>query len=113
MQFTLIATIFAAVSVSALPQLNGDAGTRSSAIESCAADHKTSCCDASSASEGFLSNILGGACSITNFNVPVLAVGGLSGPQCNNGNTFCCPTLQDVSRTKPSLMNRRENRILI
>jgi hypothetical protein len=66
-------------------------------VASCSEGTSTSCCDTKDASGGFLSNILGGSCALSNLNVPVLAVGGLSGSQCNNGNTFCCPINQDVS----------------
>jgi hypothetical protein len=94
MQFTIVAVAAFAAAVSALPQINGKLGATNSGVESCAANHKTSCCDVSNASDGLLSNILGGSCSLSNFNIPVIA-GGVSGPQCNNGNTFCCPTTQD------------------
>jgi hypothetical protein len=71
--------------------------TSGSAVDSCSEGTATSCCDTKAASDGLLSNILGGSCALSNLNIPVLAVGGLSGSQCNNGNTFCCPVTQNVS----------------
>lgn len=74
-----------------------DTNSTVNGVESCSEGTKTSCCDTKDASGGLLTNILGGSCALSQLNVPVLAVGGISGSQCNNGNTFCCPVNQDVS----------------
>ena len=94
MQFSIVAIAAFAATVMAAPQINGDAAARTSGVESCSKGTKTSCCDTSAASDGLLSNVLGGSCALSNFNIPVIA-GGVSGSQCNNGNTFCCPVNQD------------------
>lgn len=82
--------------VTAIPS-NNNTSVNNGGVTSCSEGTATSCCDTKAASDGLLSNILGGSCALSNLNIPVLAVGGLSGSQCNNGNTFCCPVNQDVS----------------
>lgn len=96
MQFTIVAIAAFAAAVSALPQINGEAGVRNSGVDSCSKGTAASCCDTSAASDGLLSNILGGSCALNNIQVPVLAVGAIGGAQCNQGNSFCCPTSEDV-----------------
>lgn len=68
-----------------------------SGVVSCSNGTAASCCDTNSASDGLLSNILGGSCALSSLKIPVLAAGAIGGSQCNQGNTFCCPINQDVS----------------
>lgn len=61
----------------------------------CGVGNAVSCCN--TASEGSaLSLVLGGSCSL---QIPVLAAA--LGNGCNAGNSFCCPTTQNV-RSTPS-----------
>jgi|Dee2metaT_2_FD_contig_41_749732_length_859_multi_5_in_0_out_0_1 hypothetical protein len=79
--------------VTAVPS-NNDTSVNNSGVESCSEGTATSCCDTKAASDGLLSNILGGSCALSNLQVPVIGAA-ISGSQCNNGNTFCCPINQD------------------
>ncbi|CZT16035.1 uncharacterized protein RCC_01875 [Ramularia collo-cygni] len=92
MQFTIVAIAAFVASVSAFPQ---DASLHSSVVKSCAKGTKVSCCDTKGPNEGLLSNVLGGSCALSNLNIPIAAVGGVSGSQCNQGNTYCCPVNQE------------------
>ncbi|CZT20208.1 uncharacterized protein RCC_06065 [Ramularia collo-cygni] len=77
------------------PPKNIEASEDSAIVESCSEGTAASCCDTKGSSGDILSNVLGGSCALSNLNIPILAAGGLSGGQCNQGNTFCCPINQE------------------